>query len=286
MNVVETKTMGDNSVLMDDQRIGVDDGDDDDDDDVDNYKLVMSDAENYHSYLQLVHTTSVECDEGEEEEDCKMFARENGYEDEAMASLPQQPTGPPNMTPEEALEYENQMLKWREELLKVEQEISTLRQVLGAKVRTATELKRKLGITPFQELKSDLQTGIQQLKSSDSYQKTNEKIHQINDKITHSTVYQKTSAVVKTAGEKTSAALSTFGSSMSKKLGDLRNSQTFKSLEEKVENTYSSVKAKVSGSQSTGNIHETLTEEDGSKTEMGTLSHDPTAPLPEDKVPL
>ncbi|XP_041361468.1 tumor protein D54-like isoform X5 [Gigantopelta aegis] len=216
-------------------------------------------------------------------------------EDEAMASLPQQPTGPPNMTPEEALEYENQMLKWREELLKVEQEISTLRQVLGAKVRTATELKRKLGITPFQELKSDLQTGIQQLKSSDSYQKTNEKIHQINDKITHSTVYQKTSAVVKTAGEKTSAALSTFGSSMSKKLGDLRNSQTFKSLEEKVENTYSSVKssrsieslkAKVSGSQSTGNIHETLTEEDGSKTEMGTLSHDPTAPLPEDKVPL
>ncbi|XP_041361467.1 tumor protein D52-like isoform X4 [Gigantopelta aegis] len=275
MNVVETKTMGDNSVLMDDQRIGVDDGDDDDDDDVDNYKLVMSDAENYHSYLQLVHTTSVECDEGEEEEDCKMFARENGYEDEAMASLPQQPTGPPNMTPEEALEYENQMLKWREELLKVEQEISTLRQVLGAKVRTATELKRKLGITPFQELKSDLQTGIQQLKSSDSYQKT--------------------SAVVKTAGEKTSAALSTFGSSMSKKLGDLRNSQTFKSLEEKVENTYSSVKssrsieslkAKVSGSQSTGNIHETLTEEDGSKTEMGTLSHDPTAPLPEDKVPL
>ncbi|XP_041361466.1 tumor protein D52-like isoform X3 [Gigantopelta aegis] len=282
MNVVETKTMGDNSVLMDDQRIGVDDGDDDDDDDVDNYKLVMSDAENYHSYLQLVHTTSVECDEGEEEEDCKMFARENGYEDEAMASLPQQPTGPPNMTPEEALEYENQMLKWREELLKVEQEISTLRQVLGAKVRTATELKRKLGITPFQELKSDLQTGIQQLKSSDSYKWT-------------TNVYQKTSAVVKTAGEKTSAALSTFGSSMSKKLGDLRNSQTFKSLEEKVENTYSSVKssrsieslkAKVSGSQSTGNIHETLTEEDGSKTEMGTLSHDPTAPLPEDKVPL
>lgn len=51
----------------------------------------------------------------------------------------------------------------------VESEITMLRQVLGSKVRHAAELKRKLGITPFQEFKQDLQQGIQHIKSSDSW---------------------------------------------------------------------------------------------------------------------
>lgn len=49
---------------------------------------------------------------------------------------------------------------------KVEGEILTLRQVLTAKVRQATELKRKLGITPMQEFKQDIQAGFQQLRES------------------------------------------------------------------------------------------------------------------------
>lgn len=44
-----------------------------------------------------------------------------------------------------------------------------LRQVLGSKVRRATELKRNLGITPFKEFKQDLQSGIQQIKDSSTY---------------------------------------------------------------------------------------------------------------------
>ena len=44
-----------------------------------------------------------------------------------------------------------------------------LRQVLGSKVRRATELKRNLGITPFKEFKQDLQTGINQIKESTTY---------------------------------------------------------------------------------------------------------------------
>ena len=51
----------------------------------------------------------------------------------------------------------------------MEGEITMLRQVLGSKVRRATELKRNLGITPFKEFKHDLQTGINQIKESTTY---------------------------------------------------------------------------------------------------------------------
>ena len=65
---MKSKTMGDNCVL-------------EEDDSVDNYKLVMSDAGNYHTYLQLVHTSSVDYDE---EEECEMMAHQNGF-GEALA---------------------------------------------------------------------------------------------------------------------------------------------------------------------------------------------------------
>ena len=168
----------------------------------------------------------------------------------------------------------------QEELIKVEEEILTLRQVLGAKVRRAAEIKRQMGITPFQEFKQDLQHGIKSIQDSDAYQKTNEKIHDINDKITHSTAYQKTSSVVKTASEKTTAAFSTVGSTMSRKLSDVRNSTAFKSMEEKVGGAVANVKAKVSGSKSETNFEEALQEET-----MGANS-EPTGPLPEEKIPL
>uniref|UniRef100_A0A674PCX4 Uncharacterized protein n=1 Tax=Takifugu rubripes TaxID=31033 RepID=A0A674PCX4_TAKRU len=42
------------------------------------------------------------------------------------------------------------------ELSKVEEEINTLRQVLSAKERHASELKRKLGLSPLNELKQNL----------------------------------------------------------------------------------------------------------------------------------
>ncbi|KAJ8321972.1 hypothetical protein KUTeg_000443 [Tegillarca granosa] len=124
------------------------------------------------------------------------------------------------------------------------------------------------------------------------YVKTNEKIHEINDKITHSSAYQKTSSTLKTAGEKTNAAVSSLGASVSKKMGEIRNSQTFKSMEEKVGDVYANVKtsrsienikgrfglAKVTGSKSDGNIDEAL-QSDSPKTEQPET-------LPEEKVPL
>lgn len=148
----------------------------------------------------------------------------------------------------------------QEELIKVEEEILTLRQVLGAKVRRAAEIKRQMGITPFQEFKQDLQHGIKSIQDSDAYQKT--------------------SSVVKTASEKTTAAFSTVGSTMSRKLSDVRNSTAFKSMEEKVGGAVANVKAKVSGSKSETNFEEALQEET-----MGANS-EPTGPLPEEKIPL
>ncbi|XP_049919924.1 tpd52 like 2b isoform X6 [Epinephelus moara] len=139
---------------------------------------------------------------------------------------------PPGLTEEEAEEL-------RVELTKVEEEINTLRQVLSAKERHATELKRKLGLSPLTELRQNLTKSWQDVQTSNAYKKTQETLLQ--------------------AGQKTSAALTTVGTTLSKKLGDMRalpfsnsfsnysirhsismpamrNSATFKSFEDKVGN--------------------------------------------------
>lgn len=174
-------------------------------------------------------------------------------------------------------ERARQEREWQEELVKVEGEILTLRQVLTAKVRQATELKRKLGITPMQEFKQDIQAGFQQLRESGTYQKT--------------------STVMKSASEKTASALSTIGASVSKRFGDLRNSQTFKNVEEKVETAYANVKgatgyflgtgnspteARVKGSKSDNSIDEAFQAASAPTTPRS----EDNPPLPEEKVPL
>ncbi|XP_076840007.1 tpd52 like 2b isoform X4 [Brachyhypopomus gauderio] len=153
-------------------------------------------------------------------------------------------TLPPGLTEDEAEEL-------RIELTKVEEEIQTLRQVLLAKERHASELKRKLGLSPLNELKQNISKGWQDVQTSNAYKKTQETLSQ--------------------AGQKTSAAFTTMGSAISRKLGDMRalpfsnsfgnysirhsismpvmrNSQTFKSFEDKVGN----LKSKVVGGRANG----------------------------------
>ncbi|XP_033726644.1 tumor protein D54-like isoform X10 [Pecten maximus] len=163
-------------------------------------------------------------------------------------------------------ERERDLEKYREELAKVEGEITTLRQVLGSKVRYASELKRKMGITPFQELKQDIHYGFKTIKESDTYQKT--------------------SSAVKTASEKTNAVVSSFGASVSKKLGDIRNSNTFKSMEEKVGGAYSNVKAKVTGSKSEGSFEDALQSEKAKEEGANGTTVPEAMSLPEEKIPL
>ncbi|XP_029912295.1 tpd52 like 2b isoform X4 [Myripristis murdjan] len=151
---------------------------------------------------------------------------------------------PPGLTEEEAEEL-------RIELTKVEEEINTLRQVLSAKEKHATELKRKLGLSPLNELRQNLTKGWQDVQTSNAYKKTQETLSQ--------------------AGQKTTAALSTMGTAISRKLGDMRalpfsnsfgnysirhsismpamrNSATFKSFEDKMGN----LKYKVVGPKGNG----------------------------------
>ncbi|XP_053498658.1 tpd52 like 2b isoform X7 [Ictalurus furcatus] len=149
----------------------------------------------------------------------------------------------PGLTEEEAEELKT-------ELTKVEEEIQTLRQVLMAKERHASELKRKLGLSPLSELKQNISKGWQDVQTSNAYKKTQETLSQ--------------------AGQKTSAAFSTVGSAISRKLGDMsnysirhsismpamRNSPTFKSFEDKVGN----IKSKVVGGRANGDGLQSPTE--------------------------
>ncbi|XP_072297003.1 tumor protein D53 isoform X3 [Eucyclogobius newberryi] len=144
----------------------------------------------------------------------------------------------------------------QQELDKLEEEISTLKQVLTSKERQHAELKDKLGLTPLSELRNNFSRGWQDM--------------------TNSTAYKKTSETLSTAGQKTTSAFSTLGTSITRKLGDMRsasigysirqsmsmptmrNSPSFKSFEEKVETTVSSIKTKVGGTEPRGSFEDVL----------------------------
>ncbi|XP_078092715.1 tpd52 like 2b isoform X4 [Mustelus asterias] len=148
-------------------------------------------------------------------------------------------------------EAETEELK--SELTKVEDEIATLRQVLVAKERHAAEIKRKLGLTPFTELKQNLSKSWQDVQASNAYKGASEKVEDLNKTITQSEVYKKTQATLSTAGNKTTSAISSVGSALSRTLGEIKESPTFKSFEESVGN----LKAKVIGNEnnSKGGYH-------------------------------
>ncbi|TKS76510.1 Tumor protein D54 [Collichthys lucidus] len=124
---------------------------------------------------------------------------------------------PPGLTEEEAEEL-------RTELTKVEEEINTLRQVLSAKERHATELKRKLGLSPLNELKQNISKSWQDVQTSNAYVRTAEKLGEWNERVASLDLYKKTQETLSQAGQKTSAALTTVGTVISKRLGDMRTS--------------------------------------------------------------
>ncbi|XP_019117008.1 tumor protein D53 isoform X8 [Larimichthys crocea] len=126
----------------------------------------------------------------------------------------------------------------QQELAKLEEEISTLRQVLSSKEKQHADLKQKLGINPLSELRNNFSRGWYDVQTS--------------------TAFKKTSETLSTAGQKTTAAFSTLGSAITRKFEDMRNSPSFKSFEEKVENTVSTIKTKVGSSETGGSFEEVL----------------------------
>ncbi|XP_053092095.1 tpd52 like 2a isoform X5 [Pangasianodon hypophthalmus] len=155
-------------------------------------------------------------------------------------------TLPPGLTEQEAVELEL-------ELSKVEDEIQTLRHVLTAKERHAGELRRRLGISPLTELKSNLTKGWHEVQSSNAYLTASATLEDIS----RSDAYKKTQETLSQAGMMTSSAFSSLGSAIRSRLGEMRaltytppsgsysmrhslsmptmrNSPTFKNLEDKM----------------------------------------------------
>ncbi|XP_042568862.1 tpd52 like 2b isoform X5 [Cyprinus carpio] len=201
-------------------------------------------------------------------QDINLNSPHKGLGSDSLSDMPEETgaaavspgTLPPGLTEEEAEEL-------RLELTKVEEEIHTLRQVLSAKERHASELKRKLGLSPLTEFKQNITKSWQDVQTSNAYLSASATL----DDISSSEVYKKTQETLSQAGQKTSAALSTVGTAISRKLGDMRalpfsnsfgnysirhsismptmrNSPTFKSFEDKVGN----IKYKVVGGKANG----------------------------------
>ncbi|XP_043398801.1 tumor protein D53 isoform X2 [Chelonia mydas] len=162
------------------------------------------------------------------------------------------------------------------ELAKLEDEISTLRQVLAAKEKHLAEIKQKLGINLMNELKQNFSKSWHDMQTTSAYKKTHETLSH--------------------AGQKATAAISNVGTAISKKFGDMRshstgysirhsismpamrNSPTFKSFEEKVETTITSLKTKVGGTSHSGGSFEEVLSSTAHASTRGSITG---TPLPE-----
>ncbi|KAM9475107.1 tpd52 like 2a isoform 2-T2 [Clarias gariepinus] len=157
-----------------------------------------------------------------------MDAGDRGFSSEGGASGI---TLPPGLTQEEGLELEM-------ELIKVEDEIQTLRHVLSAKERHAADIRRRLGISPLSELKTNITKGWQDVQTSNAYMKTSQTFGDLNQRITSSNIYltasatledisrsdayKKTQETLSQAGMLTSSAFSSLGDAIRSRLVEIR----------------------------------------------------------------
>ncbi|XP_042243159.1 uncharacterized protein LOC121880144 isoform X3 [Homarus americanus] len=169
-------------------------------------------------------------------------------------------------------EQEKQREEWKAELTKTEEEIQTLRQVLGSKVKLAQDLKRRLGITVWREFTEDFNNSMKTVRESQTtqyvqslpvVQKANEVITEIHEAVSSAPLYQKTAGAMSAVGEKTSSLFGGIGA----KFGQLKETPTFKSFEERVGGVYSAARTRMggSGSNSTQDFEEALKEAEGEK---------------------
>merc|ERR1711953_89999 len=105
---------------------------------------------------------------------------------------------------------ETEPLNLQEDLKKLEDEINTLKQVLGSKEQQAAELRKKLGITPIQQLQAKMDA----FGKSETVQKTSQKLNEV--------------------GDVTGKALTDFGQTIGSKFSEMKSSPSFQSFEQKV----------------------------------------------------
>ncbi|XP_073193312.1 tumor protein D53 isoform X2 [Lepidochelys kempii] len=174
------------------------------------------------------------------------------------------------------------------ELAKLEDEISTLRQVLAAKEKHLAEIKQKLGINLMNELKQNFSKSWHDMQTTSAYQEYLPSFQECGEA---QFSYKKTHKTLSHAGQKATAAISNVGTAISKKFGDMsysirhsismpamRNSPTFKSFEEKVETTITSLKTKVGGTSHSGGSFEEVLSSTAHASTRGSITG---TPLPE-----
>ncbi|XP_041773425.1 uncharacterized protein LOC121594335 isoform X2 [Anopheles merus] len=149
-----------------------------------------------------------------------------------------------------AEEQTAQREEWSQELARVEEEITTLRTVLQSKMRHASELKRKLGITVWKEITDDVSQGIKNVKESNVYQSVETKVGEITTVVTSAPIYQKTESAIKTTAGKTTSVIGGIAGKMTQKLTEMKQSDSFRSFEERVGSAYENVRSKVSSRSS------------------------------------
>lgn len=173
-------------------------------------------------------------------------------------------------------EQEKQREEWKAELSKTEEEIQTLRQVLGSKVKHAQDLKRRLGITVWREFTEDFNNSMKTVRESQPVQKANEVFTELHEAVSSAPLYQKTAGAMSAVGEKTSSLFGGIGA----KFGQLKETPTFKSFEERVGGVYSAARTRMggSGSNSTQDIEEALKEAEGEKAANGGTVPSTTTP--------
>jgi len=116
---------------------------------------------------------------------------------------------------------ENEELK--AELVKLEDEINTLKQVLASKEQQASEMRTKLGITPLAQIK----TTFENIGKSETYVTL---IAQFQSPAWA----QKTQAALSEFGDNTGKAFASFGNTVSTKFSEMKSSPSFQSFEQKV----------------------------------------------------
>jgi len=133
---------------------------------------------------------------------------------------------------------ENEELK--AELVKLEDEINTLKQVLASKEQQASEMRTKLGITPLAQIKTTFENigkseTISKItaKVQDAFQKENVVFERKNS-IDWRDRAQKTQAALSEFGDNTGKAFASFGNTVSTKFSEMKSSPSFQSFEQKV----------------------------------------------------
>lgn len=157
-----------------------------------------------------------------------------------------------NLT-EEELDKQKLMQEYREELVKIQEDVATLRLVLNDKLKRENELKALLGITFVDEMRQDFNEGINTIRSTNAFKTAAQTITGLGATVSQNEAYQKTTSSLKTATQKITPAISTIGTTMKTSLSNLsnltRNTSMFKSFEAGISSTLSTGKMKSSKSE-------------------------------------